>query len=221
MLARRDRRGLRPGSRGSATLPSTGRAAELDLASRLPRSSPPTPLVEPECAPGAGPRDAHLSGQARLAEEDARGPGLSPARRAARPAPPPTFPGETAASDRKDEVSCLSRFLSGAFGHRRSLRPEDGCARVRVHAGPNRRSGSRAGGPGARAQAAVKPSGILLGSVTFANARLPARRGRTLPDSPPTLLPQNKRIVDVLLQAPGHGFCLVAVRQEAARPLRA
>lgn len=44
---------------------------------RPPRSPPPAALAKPECASGAEPRDAHLSGRARRAEEHARVPGLA------------------------------------------------------------------------------------------------------------------------------------------------
>lgn len=152
-----------------AVLPGRERTAELDLASRPPRSSSPAPLAKPERASGAGPRDAHLLGQARLAEEDARGPGLSPACSAARPAPPPTFPGEVAGSDGRDEVRCLPCFLSGTFGHRHSLRPDDGYARVR---GAEPEVGGSGSWPERPATRGVKSSGILLERVTFANTLL-------------------------------------------------
>ncbi|KAM5322435.1 GDH/6PGL endoplasmic bifunctional protein isoform 1-T1 [Glossophaga mutica] len=48
--------------------------------------------MKPERASGAGPRDAHLSGQPRPAEGDARGPGLSPGSSAPLNAPPRRSP---------------------------------------------------------------------------------------------------------------------------------
>lgn len=51
-------------------------------------------------------------------------PGLSSAHSTGRPAQPPTFPGEAAGSDGRDEVSCIPRFLSGSFGRRNYLQPE-------------------------------------------------------------------------------------------------
>lgn len=192
---------LKPRSRGSAVLPGRERTVELHLASRPPRSSSSAPLAKPERASGAGPRDAHLLGRARLAEEDARDPGLSPACSAARPAPPPTFPGEAAGSDGRDEVRCLPRFPSGSFGHRRSLWPDDGRARPRARARARARDRTRGRwvGPLAReaGHARRKTLGHFVGKSHLRQyspaCHCPEPGGAgTCPNSPPTLLLQNK-----------------------------
>lgn len=170
--------GDRPCARRGRCAPGPGEGGELGSASRPPRSSPAATQAKPERASGAGPRDAHLSGRAGPAEEDARGPGPGLARSAALPAPPPTLPGEAAGSDGPDEVSRLPRFLFCPSGHRRSLSPDGDCARAR--AGPNRRSAGHARPRSPRACCwEESPSPPL--------ARLPllrTGRGRSLPEFP-------------------------------------
>lgn len=69
-----------PARRGSGAA-GKGRPDGLGPAPSAPVAPPPgLPSAKPERASDAGPRDAHLSGRAALAEEDARGPGLARAR---------------------------------------------------------------------------------------------------------------------------------------------
>lgn len=141
--------GDRPCARRGRRAPGPGEGGERGSAWRPARS--PATQATPERASGAGPRDAHLSGRAAPAGEDARGPGPSRARSAALPAPPPSLPGEAAGSDGPDEVSCLPRFLFGPSGRRRPLRPDAGCARARA------RTADRWAAPPAREAGHARP----------------------------------------------------------------